>query len=82
MSENAGGPTSEPLRVALLGCGVVGSSVARLLTATAATFCGKVLRPFWNVASANRFILPRLLTACPNSTEQGTGQPERMSDGG
>ncbi|QQS01256.1 MAG: homoserine dehydrogenase [Austwickia sp.] len=54
MSENAGGPTSEPLRVALLGCGVVGSSVARLLTATAADLAARVGRPLEIVGVAVR----------------------------
>jgi homoserine dehydrogenase len=52
VSENAGGPTSEPLR--LLGCGVVGSSVARLLTATAADLAARVGRPLEIVGVAVR----------------------------
>ena len=40
--DTAGGP----LRVALLGCGVVGSSVARLLLANADDLAARVGRPF------------------------------------
>ena len=45
MSDNAAPSVAEPLRVALLGCGVVGSSVARLLTQTAADLGARIGRP-------------------------------------
>ena len=54
MSVTADRPASEPLRVALLGCGVVGSSVARLLVANAADLAARVGRPLQVVGVAVR----------------------------
>ena len=54
MSENAARGEPEPLRVALLGCGVVGSSVARLLTANAADLAARIGRPLEIVGVAVR----------------------------
>ena len=36
---------TEPLKVALLGCGVVGSEVARLMTANAADLAARIGAP-------------------------------------
>jgi homoserine dehydrogenase len=47
-------PTTEPLRVALLGCGTVGSEVARLLTDSAADLQARVGRPLELVGIAVR----------------------------
>ncbi|XVX21349.1 homoserine dehydrogenase [Actinomycetota bacterium] len=46
--------TQEPLRVALLGCGVVGSSVATILTEQAADLAARVGRPLELVGIAVR----------------------------
>jgi len=45
---------TQPLRVALLGCGVVGSSVARLLTENAGDLTARVGRPLQIVGVAVR----------------------------
>ena len=45
MTKEQSAPGGEPLRVALLGCGVVGSAVARLLTEHAADLTARVGRP-------------------------------------
>ena len=42
---------TQPLRVALLGCGVVGTSVARLLTEHAGDLTARVGRPLEIVGS-------------------------------
>src|SRR4051794_14025088 len=47
-------PTATPLRVALLGCGVVGSEVARLLTQQAVDLKARVGRPLELVGIAVR----------------------------
>ncbi|HEX5523144.1 MAG TPA: homoserine dehydrogenase [Pedococcus sp.] len=44
MSENGRAESGEPLKVALLGCGVVGSSVARMLTQNADDLAARVGR--------------------------------------
>ncbi len=44
-SDPTGRPADRPLRVALLGCGVVGSAVARLLTEHASDLTARVGRP-------------------------------------
>ena len=44
-SDPTGAPADRPLRVALLGCGVVGSAVARLLTEHASDLTARVGRP-------------------------------------
>ncbi|MDQ2756741.1 MAG: homoserine dehydrogenase [Actinomycetota bacterium] len=46
--------TGEPLRIALLGCGVVGSSVARLITEHGDDFAARVGRPLEIVGIAVR----------------------------
>ena len=54
MSDSQKVPAGEPLRVALLGCGVVGSSVARLLTEHADDLAARVGRPLELVGIAVR----------------------------
>ncbi|MEP6856649.1 MAG: homoserine dehydrogenase, partial [Pedococcus sp.] len=54
MSDSQKVTAGEPLRVALLGCGVVGSSVARLLTEHADDLAARVGRPLELVGIAVR----------------------------
>ncbi len=54
MSEVADKAAGEPLKVALLGCGVVGSSVARMLTTAADDLAARVGRPLELVGIAVR----------------------------
>ena len=54
MSEVGSKEAGEPLKVALLGCGVVGSSVARMLTTQAGDLAARVGRPLELVGIAVR----------------------------
>ena len=54
--DDANGKAQTPLRVALLGCGVVGSSVARLLLSNGADLSARVGRPLELVGIAVRRI--------------------------
>ncbi len=59
--------SDQPIRVALLGCGVVGSSVARLLTANGADLAARIGRPLEIVGVAVRRL---------GRDRSGTGVPE------
>lgn len=54
MTDSGDGHQGAPLRVALLGCGVVGTEVARLLTTNAADLAARVGRPLELVGIAVR----------------------------
>jgi len=54
VSESEQAPAEQPLRVALLGCGVVGSSVARMLTEHSDDLAARVGRPLELIGIAVR----------------------------
>ena len=73
--------SAQPLRVALLGCGVVGSAVARLLTEHADDLAARVGAPLELVGIAVRRAGTRPLRDRPSTRRCSPPTPRRSSPG-